>query len=120
MAILRSNIKIPKSKEDLLEELKDSSISRLNLPQRTINGLEGQGIETIGDLLNCCAHPPEECAKHCKCLDAFPPDSRQRRTWLPKCYLREIPGFAEITVERILAVVEEAVSDIKNGVKAEM
>lgn len=120
MAILKSNIKIPKSKEELLEELKASSISCLNLPQRTINGLEGQGIETVGDLLNCCAHDPEECARHCKCLDAFPEGSRQRKTWLPKCYLKEIPGFAEITVERILAVVDEAVKEIKASRKTEL
>ena len=120
MAITKSNIRIPKSKEERLEELKASSISCLDLPQRTINGLECQGIETVDDLLNCCPEDPEACIKHCKCVDAFPKDSPARKTWLPKCYLREIPGFAEITVERILLVARKAIEDVKSSSKIEL
>jgi hypothetical protein len=115
MAMLNSNIRIPKSVDERLEELKSSGISCLGLPQRTINGLESQGIETVGDLLNCCDQPPEACMKHCKCLEAFAHDPGLQRKWLPKCYLREIPGFAEITIERILAVVKEAINKIRDG-----
>ena len=53
--------------------------------------------------------------KHCKCLEAFAHDPGLQRKWLPKCYLREIPGFAEITIERILAVVKEAINKIRDG-----
>jgi hypothetical protein len=121
MAGITTVLKIPKSKEELMEELLSDSISCLEttgIPQRVINTLEENGVKSMRDLTNCCSHPLEECEKSwechktCPCFESFPDGSNERRRWSPRVYLREIPGFADITVERILAAVRKKISSI--------
>jgi hypothetical protein len=122
MTRLTTVLKIPKSPEERMEELLCDSISCLEksgIPQRVINTLEEHGVKNIRDLANCCSRPIEECElswknnNTCKCYSSFPQGSSDRKKWAPKLYLREIPGFANITVERILAAVRKKIAEIK-------
>ncbi len=111
--MLTKILPIPKHPEEQLQSILADGISSLDLSQRTVNSLERNGVRSVSELMNCCDQPPEECRKHCKCLEAFNDDPEKRRTWLPKCYLREIPGFADITVERIREAVKKKIASIR-------
>jgi hypothetical protein len=121
MASITTALKVPKSPEELMEELLSESISSLEkagIPQRVLNTLEDMGVKNIQDLLNCCQHPPEQChleggpSAQCHCVRMFPEGSEERKKWVPKLYLREVPGFADVTIERILSSVRKKIASI--------
>ncbi len=105
-------LNVPKSTKEQLNDILEDSISSLKVSQRTVNSLERQGVLTIRDLMNCCNQEPSECEKHCRCQELFTIGSREHKKWVPKCYLKEIPGFAEITIERILIAVKQRLAQI--------
>jgi len=110
-------IKIPRSLEDKLKDLKEEGISSLDISPRIVNSLEKHGIKTIGELSNCCFQVPGKCGiegglrANCECLKRLKENSEAWRQWIPKAYLREIQGFADVTIERIDKALKKKIAE---------
>jgi DNA-directed RNA polymerase alpha subunit len=77
------------------ERLLNEPITILGLSIRTVNSLEGAGVLTIRQLLNCCPKTEAQHLAGCGC-------SLGRPGFKPKCHLLDIPNFGAKTLAEVL------------------
>lgn len=64
----------------------------LDLSVKTSNALDGEGIFTIGELLQCCPYSSRVCDKSCHCA---------RNGFSPTVKLLDIPNFGDVSLREV-------------------
>jgi len=82
-----------------LQEIVETPLADTTLSLRTVNNLEGLGLLRVGELLQCCGKPTEECDDCEKFVN-------EQRTCGRTVKLMAIDNFGEKTLKEVFKMLE--------------